>query len=119
MTTDERANVTNGIWLCRTCTLKDLEDVTGVKESNLSALENDRIEMTSYYAERLGAALGIHPSLLLYPEGWVKVTPEMALSLADAFGNSPQFWLNLQLNYDLWQASQGHRHISRLKGISA
>jgi len=33
--------------------------------------------MTSYYAERLGAALGIHPSLLLYPEGWVKVTPEL------------------------------------------
>ena len=59
-------------------TLKDLEDVTGVKESNLSALENDRVEMTSYYAERLGAALGIHPSLLLYPEGWVKVTPELA-----------------------------------------
>jgi len=58
-------------------TLKDLEDVTRVKESNLSALENDRIEMTSYYAERLGAALGIHPSLLLYPEGWVKVTPEL------------------------------------------
>lgn len=59
-------------------TLKELEDVTGIKESNLSALENDRIEMTSYYAERLGAALGIHPSLLLYPEGWVKVTPELA-----------------------------------------
>lgn len=59
-------------------TLKDLEDVTGIKESNLSALENDRVEMTSYYAERLGAALGIHPSLLLYPEGWIKVTPELA-----------------------------------------
>lgn len=59
-------------------TLKDLEEVTDIKESNLSALENDRIEMSSYYAERLGAALGIHPSLLLYPEGWVKVTPELA-----------------------------------------
>ena len=59
-------------------TLKDLEDVTGIKESNLSALENERTEMTSYYAERLGAALGIHPSLLLYPEGWVKMTPELA-----------------------------------------
>jgi len=59
-------------------TLKDLEEVTGIKESNLSALENDRVEMTSYYAERLGAALGIHPSLFLYPEGWVKVTPELA-----------------------------------------
>lgn len=59
-------------------TLKDLEEVTGIKESNLSALENDRIEMTSYYAERMGAALGIHPSLLLYPDGWVKENPELA-----------------------------------------
>ena len=46
------------------------------------------------------------------------VTPEMALLLADAFGNSPQFWLNLQQNHDLWRASQEHRHLSKLKGIS-
>ena len=59
-------------------TLKELEEVTDIKESNLSALENDRIEMTSYYAERLGAALGIHPRLILYPDGWVKVTPELS-----------------------------------------
>ncbi|MFN7904041.1 MAG: helix-turn-helix domain-containing protein [Pseudobdellovibrionaceae bacterium] len=58
--------------------LKELEGVTGIKESNLSSLENDRFEMTSHYAERLSAALGIHPSQLLYPEGWVKVTPELA-----------------------------------------
>lgn len=58
-------------------TLKELEEVTDIKESNLSALENDRTEMTSYYAERLGAALGIHPRLLLYPDGWVKLTPEL------------------------------------------
>jgi transcriptional regulator with XRE-family HTH domain len=59
-------------------TLKELGEVTGIQESNLSALENDRVEMTSYYAERFGAALGIHPSLLLYPEGWVKITPELS-----------------------------------------
>ena len=59
-------------------TLKELEEVTGIKESNLSALENDRTEMTSYYAERLGAALGIHPRLLLYPDGWTKHSPELA-----------------------------------------
>lgn len=47
------------------------------------------------------------------------ITPEMSLLLADAFGNSPQFWLNLQLNHDLWHASQEHRHLSKLKGISA
>ena len=36
------------------------------------------------------------------------VTPETALSLADIFGNSAQFWLNLQKNYDLWEANQDH-----------
>jgi plasmid maintenance system antidote protein VapI len=29
------------------------------------------------------------------------VTPESAWLLAEAFGTSPEFWLNLQSNYDL------------------
>lgn len=33
------------------------------------------------------------------------VTPEMALRLARAFGTSPELWINLQRNYDLWHAS--------------
>jgi addiction module HigA family antidote len=34
------------------------------------------------------------------------VTPEMALRLSKAFPNStPESWLNLQRNYDLWQTS--------------
>ena len=33
------------------------------------------------------------------------ITPEMALRLSRAFSNSsPESWLNLQRNYDLWQA---------------
>ena len=33
------------------------------------------------------------------------VTPEMALRLSRAFPNtSPEFWLNLQKNHDLWHA---------------
>lgn len=33
------------------------------------------------------------------------VTPEMALRLSQAFTDStPESWLNLQRNYDLWQA---------------
>ena len=42
------------------------------------------------------------------------VTPEMALSLADVLGTSPQFWINLQMNYDLWHAKQEHRSIRRI-----
>ncbi len=33
------------------------------------------------------------------------VTPEMALKLSRAFDTSPEFWVNLQLNYDLWVAA--------------
>jgi addiction module HigA family antidote len=29
------------------------------------------------------------------------ITPETAWLFADAFGTSPEFWLNLQTNYDL------------------
>jgi len=29
------------------------------------------------------------------------ITPETAWLLAEAFGTSPEFWLNLQANYDL------------------
>jgi len=34
------------------------------------------------------------------------VTPDMALRLAKALKTTPELWLNLQLNYDLWHASQ-------------
>jgi len=33
------------------------------------------------------------------------VTPDMALRLSKAFQTTPELWLNLQRNYDLWQAS--------------
>lgn len=32
------------------------------------------------------------------------VTPDMALRLSRAFNTTPDLWLNLQNNYDLWQA---------------
>ena len=36
------------------------------------------------------------------------VTPQMALRLSRAFPNtSPEFWLNLQKNYELWHAAHG------------
>jgi addiction module HigA family antidote len=35
-----------------------------------------------------------------------RVTPSTALRLAKFFGNSPGFWMNLQLRWDLYQAQQ-------------
>jgi addiction module HigA family antidote len=33
----------------------------------------------------------------------------MALKLSEAFGTSPDFWLNMQIQFDLWQATQTKR----------
>jgi addiction module HigA family antidote len=43
------------------------------------------------------------------------ITSEVALSLADAFGTSPDLWLNLQKNYDLWHAQKRHEKRKRIK----
>ncbi len=34
------------------------------------------------------------------------ISPELAVKLSEAFGNTAQFWINLQKNYELWQAEQ-------------
>jgi antitoxin HigA-1 len=36
------------------------------------------------------------------------VTPDTALRLARYFGTSPEFWLNLQMNYELSRAEADH-----------
>ncbi len=42
------------------------------------------------------------------------ITAQSALALADALKTTPEFWLNLQSNYDLWQAEQSHRKVSAI-----
>lgn len=43
------------------------------------------------------------------------ISAEMALRLSDALGTSPELWIGMQAQYDLWQASKkGHRKIERL-----
>ncbi|GAB4024926.1 MAG: hypothetical protein Fur0010_28140 [Bdellovibrio sp.] len=44
-----------------------MEEITGIKRTNISAIENGRLQMTSHYAEIFAAALGMHPADLLYP----------------------------------------------------
>ncbi|MBI1882118.1 MAG: HigA family addiction module antidote protein [Chloroflexi bacterium] len=46
------------------------------------------------------------------------VTPEMALRLSRAFPNtSPEFWLNLQKNYDLWQVSHNSQDWQNVQAL--
>jgi addiction module HigA family antidote len=34
------------------------------------------------------------------------ISPELAVKLSEAFGNTAEFWLNLQRNYELWFAEK-------------
>ncbi len=43
-----------------------------------------------------------------------RVTESIALDFADALGTSPEFWLNLQIRYDLWFAIKEHERIPKL-----
>lgn len=38
------------------------------------------------------------------------VTPDMALRLSEAFGTTPQLWLNMQQNFDLRKAEKKERN---------
>jgi addiction module HigA family antidote len=38
--------------------------------------------------------------------GHAGVSPELAVKLSEAFGNTAQFWVNLQNNYELWHAER-------------
>ena len=46
------------------------------------------------------------------------VSPEMALRLGKLFDTTPEFWLNLQRNVDLWDAARGlKREIAHIRPL--
>lgn len=73
-------------------------------------------EMLLHFIEEYGVSQVALASLLGWDETKVgqlvkdeePVTAETALCLADAFGNSADFWLNCQRGWDLWHAEQSH-----------
>ena len=34
------------------------------------------------------------------------ISPELAVKLSEAFGNTTEFWVNLQKNYEVWHAER-------------
>ncbi|MCU0599975.1 MAG: HigA family addiction module antitoxin [Desulfobacterales bacterium] len=71
--------------------IKDMAGILGVSRKTLSKIINER-----------GA-----------------VTPDMALRLSRAFDTTPDLWLNLQKNYDLWQAESVSSEWQNIKPISS
>lgn len=55
----------------------------------------------------LAANLGVAPSTITrLVSKQSAVSPEMALRLSKALGRSPESWLAMQYNFDLWKAKR-------------
>lgn len=62
----------------RALTVTEVAKGLGIARANLSAIVNER----------------------------AGISPELAVKLSEAFGNTAQFWMNLQKNYELWYAEK-------------
>ena len=65
------------------------------------------LEPNGISGRELAEKLDVAPSTLSrILKGSSRITPEMALRLAKAIGRSPESWLSMQDNHDLWVARQ-------------
>ncbi len=71
--------------------------IEGIKEETGRKLTNREI------AEGLGITPKTLSNILNEHQG---ISSEMAIRLSKAFGSKPEFWLKLQLDYDLWKAQK-------------
>jgi addiction module HigA family antidote len=49
--------------------------------------------------------------------GHRQVSADSALALGEALKTGPEFWLNLQRDWDLWYAMDSHRKVPPLKKV--
>lgn len=77
------------------------------------------IDSTRLTVTEAASALGVtRKTLSVLLNGHSGISPEMSLRLSRVFGRTPEGWLNLQLQYDLWQAKQS-TDLKKLKRIKA
>jgi addiction module HigA family antidote len=70
-------------------------------------LKEDYLVPLGLTVTRTASALGVsRKNLSEVLNGHTGISPEMALRLSQSFNTTPEFWLNLQVQYDLWRANE-------------
>lgn len=80
------------------------------------------LEPNGVSGRELAAKLGVAASTLnRILTGASGISPEMALRLSKALGRSPESWLAMQYNHDLWHAKRRVKlsNVERLKLTAA
>jgi addiction module HigA family antidote len=82
-------------------------------------LRRHYLEPMSMTVSGLAAVLGVsRKTLSEIVNEHASITPDMALRLAKAFKTTPELWLNMQRNYDLWQASHKSDDWKRVETVA-
>ena len=62
-------------------------------------------------ARTMATRLGVSPSTFArVVSGKSALSPDMAIRLSKVLGRSPESWLQMQVNYDIWVAEQQNPH---------
>lgn len=70
-------------------------------------LREDYIKERGLTVTEVAKGLGIaRENLSAIVNGRAGISPELAVKLSEAFGNTTQFWVNLQKNYEVWHAER-------------
>lgn len=81
-------------------------------------LKEDYLSPLNLTVTQTAEALGVsRKNLSEVVNGHTGISPEMALRLAKAFDTTAQLWLNLQLQYDLWNAQQHQAKYDQVKQL--
>jgi len=82
-------------------------------------IQEDYLKPLSLTITEIASTLGVSRktlSKIINERG--AITPDMSLRLARAFDTTPELWMNLQKNYDLWQAEYTSKDWQRVKPLS-
>ncbi len=83
-------------------------------------IKEDYLEPLSITIKDMAESLGVSRktlSKIINQRG--SITPDMALRLSRAFDTTPNLWLNLQKNYDLWHAETTSTEWQNVQPISS
>lgn len=83
-----------------------------------SILKEDYLIPLSITVQDMATTLGVSRktlSKIINCRG--SVSPDMALRLSRAFDTTPELWMNLQKNYDLWHAANDSQSWKNVKPV--
>lgn len=81
-------------------------------------IKHDYLEPLSITITELAEALDVsRKTISKIVNGRAAVSPDMALRLGRAFNTSPDLWVNLQKEYDLWHAAHDSNDWKKIKPL--